>query len=162
MCLRIVSNCPYIPFRDEYKKLKVKSYLCNRPWRPIGLWDVEDPTFCRQSAHRWRLGCHPYAPAALYPQKDLLVFTSVTGWVNPRAMVRLEGLGTFKTFNDFIGTRTRDLPASSIAPQPSTLPRVPQTNTKVVKIVCIIINSEQIHKRLYRWCKRQVEIIRMR
>jgi hypothetical protein len=27
---------------------------CNRPWRPIGLWDVEAPTFSRQSAHRWR------------------------------------------------------------------------------------------------------------
>jgi hypothetical protein len=24
---------------------------CNRPWRPIGLWDVEDPTLSRQSAH---------------------------------------------------------------------------------------------------------------
>jgi hypothetical protein len=22
-----------------------KSYPCNRPWRPIGLWDVEAPTF---------------------------------------------------------------------------------------------------------------------
>jgi hypothetical protein len=24
----------------------------NRPWRPIGLRDLEDPTFSRQSAHR--------------------------------------------------------------------------------------------------------------
>jgi hypothetical protein len=24
------------------------------PWRPIGLWDVEDPTLSRQLAHRWR------------------------------------------------------------------------------------------------------------
>jgi hypothetical protein len=23
----------------------VKSYACNRPWRPIGLWDVEAPKF---------------------------------------------------------------------------------------------------------------------
>jgi hypothetical protein len=23
----------------------------NRPWRPIGLWDVKDPTLSRQSAH---------------------------------------------------------------------------------------------------------------
>jgi hypothetical protein len=42
-----------------------KSYPCNRPWRPIGLWDVEVPTFSRQPAHRWRWGCQPYAPAAL-------------------------------------------------------------------------------------------------
>jgi hypothetical protein len=38
-----------------------KSYLCNRPWRPIGLWDVEDPTLSRQSAHRWG-GFQPYTP----------------------------------------------------------------------------------------------------
>jgi hypothetical protein len=26
------------------------------------LWDVESPTFSRQSAHRWRWGCQPCAP----------------------------------------------------------------------------------------------------
>jgi hypothetical protein len=44
-------------------------YEYNRPWRPIRLSDVEDPTFSRQWAHRWRWGCQPYAPAALYPRK---------------------------------------------------------------------------------------------
>jgi hypothetical protein len=48
---------------------KTENYPCNRPCRPIGLGDVEAPTFSRQSAHRWRWGCQPYAPAALYPQK---------------------------------------------------------------------------------------------
>jgi hypothetical protein len=37
--------------------------------------------------------------------------------------VRLEGLGTLKQFSDLIGTRTRDLPACSIAPQLSALSR---------------------------------------
>jgi hypothetical protein len=33
-------------------KVKVKVKLSrNRPWRPIGLRDVEDPTLSRQSAH---------------------------------------------------------------------------------------------------------------
>jgi hypothetical protein len=45
-------------------------YPWNKPWKPIELWEVEAPTFSRQSAHRWRWGCQPYAPAALYPQKD--------------------------------------------------------------------------------------------
>jgi hypothetical protein len=40
-----------------------------RPWRPIRLWDVEAPAFSSKSAHRWRWGCQPYAPAALYPQE---------------------------------------------------------------------------------------------
>jgi hypothetical protein len=29
---------------------KKKSYRRNRPWRPIGLWDVKDPTLSRLSA----------------------------------------------------------------------------------------------------------------
>jgi hypothetical protein len=36
--------------------LIIWSYPCNRPRRPIGLWDVEAVTFSRQSAHRWRWG----------------------------------------------------------------------------------------------------------
>jgi hypothetical protein len=42
--------------------------------------------------------------------------------------VRLEGLGKLKKkkkFNDFIGNQTRDLPACSIVPQPTTLQRAP-------------------------------------
>jgi hypothetical protein len=30
----------------------------------------EDTTFSTQSAHRWRWGCQPHAPASLYPQED--------------------------------------------------------------------------------------------
>jgi hypothetical protein len=50
-----------------------QSYPCNRPWRPMRFWNVEDPTLSRRSAHRWRLGCQPYDPAALSTQKFLLV-----------------------------------------------------------------------------------------
>jgi hypothetical protein len=31
------------------------------------------PTLLRQTANRWRQGCKPYAPAALYPQVSLLL-----------------------------------------------------------------------------------------
>jgi hypothetical protein len=48
----------------------VDTVLNDRPWRPTGLWDMEAPTFSRQSAHRWRWVCQPNTPTALYPQED--------------------------------------------------------------------------------------------
>jgi hypothetical protein len=33
------------------KQCRHLQLTCNRPWRPIGLWDVKDPTLSRLSAH---------------------------------------------------------------------------------------------------------------
>jgi hypothetical protein len=40
----------YIYIRISKKQI----YPRNMLWRPIGLWDVKDPTLSRQSAQRWR------------------------------------------------------------------------------------------------------------
>jgi hypothetical protein len=58
----------------------------------------------------------PFAP----PEDSWYSYLS-RGWVDPRTIARLERLGTLKKIH-LIGTRTRDLPACSIVPQPTTLP----------------------------------------
>jgi hypothetical protein len=95
------------------KRVKANPY--NRPWRPVGLLDIEAPTLFRQLVHRRWWG-QPWAPAALYPPGRFLVFISVRGLVNPRAIVELVGLGQLKNPVISLGNQTRSLPACSIVP----------------------------------------------
>jgi hypothetical protein len=53
------------------------------------------------------------------PPGRFLILISVRGWVDPRIIVRLEGLRKLKKSNDLIGNQTRDLPTCSIVPQPT-------------------------------------------
>jgi hypothetical protein len=94
-------------------------------WRPIGLWDVEAVTFSRQSAHRWQWGCQPYAPAVLYTPGRILVLISVKRLSRPQGHSEAGRTRWIEKSNDLIGNRTRDLPACSIVPQLTTLPRAP-------------------------------------
>jgi hypothetical protein len=50
--------------------------------------------------------------------------------------LRLEGLGRLKTSKHNIGTRTRDLPACNIAPQPTMLPH--REYTKIIETETIL------------------------
>jgi hypothetical protein len=50
--------------------LSISLVLGNRPWRPIGLWDIKVATFSRQLTQRWQWGCQPYMLPALYPLED--------------------------------------------------------------------------------------------
>jgi hypothetical protein len=68
------------------------------------LWDVEAPTFSRQSAHRWQWGCQPYAPAALYPDEDFWHAFLLRGWVDSKAIVLLKGLGQLENPVTSLGT----------------------------------------------------------
>jgi hypothetical protein len=101
------------------QQLKRKRYPCYKPWRPLGLLEVEAPTLLRQPGSRWRQNCQPYAPAALYPQVSIflrfLILISVRGWVEPRAIVRPEGLGKLEKSTSW-GRKPLDLPVCSLMP----------------------------------------------
>jgi hypothetical protein len=100
----------YVVTEKAYNIGAKNIYPCKRPWSPIGLWDVEVPTFSRQSAHRWRwvvsLTCRPPFIPRMIPGT-----ISVRGWVHLRAIVRLEGLDQLKI----------QLPHRELNPRPSDL-----------------------------------------
>jgi hypothetical protein len=66
------------------------------------------------------------APAALYSTGTFLVFISVRGWVHPRAIVRLEGLGKLKNPMISTGIKPATLLTCSIVLQLTRLPRAPK------------------------------------
>jgi hypothetical protein len=104
---------------NSERKVKLSTY---RPWRPPELREVEAPTFSDIRLIDGGKVVGPTRRPLSTPEKSL-VFIFVRGWVDPRAIVPLEGLGYIEKIFTLSGTRTGDLPACSTVPQPTTLPR---------------------------------------
>jgi hypothetical protein len=78
--------------------------------------------FSRQSAHRWRWSCQPYAPASFYPQDDSWYSHFCLRLRRPQGHSATGRIRSIEKSND-IGIWIRDFPACNIVPQPTTLPR---------------------------------------
>jgi hypothetical protein len=90
------------------------------PWWPLGLREVEAFTFSDIRLIDGGKVVSPTHRPLFTPKK--IPGTHFCCWVDPRAIVRLEGLGKLKKSTSS-GTRTGDLPACSLVPEPTTLPR---------------------------------------
>ena len=111
-------NYYYLTISGKYSKKK--SFLEQALISP---WDW-DSHISRKPTHWGGKFVSPtyWLPLPPSPTKILLALIYVNDWVNPKVIVRPEGLWN-ENSSDLIGNRTRDLPACNAVPQPPASPR---------------------------------------
>jgi hypothetical protein len=95
------------------------SYFTTNLEKSFMLQVFEFSKISRHSAHEGGKVVSPTHRLPLPPQEIPLVLISVKGFVDPRAIIRPEGLRQRKNSNNTIGNQTRNLPAFSALLQPT-------------------------------------------
>jgi hypothetical protein len=86
---------------------------------------AEDPASSRQSGYRWRSGCQPYMPAALYSSETFSGTYFCSRLSKPQSHSAAERIRVAEKSDDLIRIRTRYLPACSLVPQQTMSYSVP-------------------------------------
>jgi hypothetical protein len=105
-------------YGNNYKlHIKRQSYPCNRPWRPVWLWDVETPTFSVDTrlTDGGEVVCLTRRKDSLYLLRDLS---------RPQGHSVAGRIRLIERSGALIEDRTRDL--HSIVTQAAALPRAKQ------------------------------------
>jgi hypothetical protein len=116
-----------IPFPGSPASLQKRwSYLCQSPWRPIGLWDVEAPTFSLGSRFSdggdVSLTLRPlFTPRKIPGTHFCYSLSRPQGHSAPGRIRLIKKIQLHRKSNPWpcglIGNITRDLPACGIVPQ---------------------------------------------
>ena len=131
------NNLLYINTYSKYVKcfsftcitVKQSHYRSRQTQRLPGVWGSQ---ISRQSSHEGRKIVSPTHRPPLFPRKYSWYSFLLRGWVDPRAIVRPEGLCQWK-IPTTLGNRTRNLRSCSAVPQPP----VPQRDP-LLPVGCII------------------------
>ena len=127
-------------------KSKCKTSPCTALDRPWIFQEVEASRF-HDNRHKKMVRLSALRTGRIYPPENIPI--SFRGWVDPRAIVRPEGLWQWKIPVTHFGNRTSDLPACNTVPELKNYSNSEVTNKTSTLFVLIRSNKMQQYAGIY-------------